>query len=377
MRSLGVDVRFGVELTGLVDDDAGVHAQLRDRTSGAVTRVHARFAVGADGPRSIVRRIVGIPFDRLGSLGPHVNIMFRADLDPVLGPRRYPLYFLGETGRPNVVFPLGDNRWGYLRPADVPLDDLDALVRAAVGVPTLDVQVIAVLQVELAAELARSFRSGDVFLVGDSAHRMTPRGGVGMNTAIQGAHNLGWKLAWVTRGWAGAALLDSYEAERRPPAEDNTLLSVQLDRQAPPDRVAATLDTRYTSDVVAAGPAVDRAAPGTRAPHVWIKYRGRARSTLDVFDGGLTLLVGDGAPPWRSAAAGCPTPVQVLAVDEQHGPVAQRLRAAYSLDDGAAVLVRPDGFIAWRCDRTAEPGLALREAVTLALGTPPAREMAA
>ena len=114
-------------------------------------------------------------------------------------------------------------------------------------------QIIAGLRFEMAAELARSFRSGNVFLVGDSAHRMTPRGAVGMNTAIQGAHTLGWKLAWVSRGCAGPALLDSYEAERRPPAERNTRLSVQLDRQNPPDR-----------------PAADRAAPGTRAPHVWI-----------------------------------------------------------------------------------------------------------
>jgi putative polyketide hydroxylase len=378
-RSLGVDVRFGVELTGLVDDGAGVHAQLRDRATDAATRVYARFAVGADGPRSTVRQILGIPFDLLGSLGPHINIMFRADLDPVLGPRRYPLYFLGESFRPNVVFPLGRGRWGYLRPADAPPDDLDALVRAAVGVPTLEVQVIAGLRFELAAELARSFRSGNVFLVGDSAHRMTPRGAVGMNTAIQGAHNLGWKLAWVTRGWAGPALLDSYEAERRPPAEHNTLSSVQLDRPAPPDRIAATLDTRYTSHVVATGPAVDRAAPGTRAPHVWIRHRGRARSTLDLYDGRLTLLVGDRAPRWRSAATQCPAPIQVLALDEQHRPAAERLRAAYGLGngDGGAVLVRPDGYIAWRYDRTTEPGLALHAALALALGLPAAGEMAA
>jgi len=377
-RSLGVDVRFGVELSGLADDDAGVHARLLDRGSGAATRVHARFAVGADGPRSTVRQFLGIPFDRLGSLGPHVNIMFRADLDLLLGHRRYPLYFLGETGWPNVVFPLGRGRWGYVRPADVPLDDLEAVVRMATGDPTLDVHIIACLQFEMAGEVARSFRSGNVFLVGDAAHRMTPRGAVGMNTAIQGAHNLGWKLAWVTRGWAGPALLDSYEAERRPPAELNTLSSVQLDRPAPPDRIAAAIGTRYASPVVAAaGSATDPAAPGTRAPHVWIRHRGRARSTLDVFDGHLTLLVGAEAAHWRFAAAEHHAPITVLAADEQHTTTGARLRARYGLGDEDAVLVRPDGHIAWRGGHTAEPGRALRQAVALALGLPPAGEIAA
>ena len=376
-RSLGVDVRFRVELTGLTDAGARVHAQLLNRATGASTHVHARFAVGADGPRSTVRQVLGIPFERLGSLGPHVNIMFRADLDPVLGPRRYPLYFLGELFEPNVVFPLGGDRWGYVRPTDVPLDDLVAVVRAAVGVPGLDVQITAALPFEMVGELAGTFRSGNVFLVGDSAHRMTPRGAVGMNTAIQGAHNLGWKLAWVTRGWAGSALLDSYEAERRPPAELNTLSSVQWDRPAPQDRIAAALGTRYASGVVAAGTAGGRAAPGTRAPHVWIRHAGRARSTLDVFDGRLTLVVGKGAPHWRSAAAVCPAPVLVLGVDEQNGPAAERLRVAFGLGDGCAVLVRPDGYVAWRCERADEPGLALRAAVTLALGLPAASGVAA
>ena len=212
---------------------------------------------------------------------------------------------------------------------------------------------------------------------------MTPRGAVGMNTAIQGAHNLGWKLAWVTRGWAGPALLDSYEAERRPPAEHNTLSSVQLDRPAPPDRIAATLDTRYTSNVVAMGPAADRAATGTRAPHVWIRHRG----TGPLHPRPLRRPP-DPARRRRCApleVRGRPMPhapaIQVLALDEQHGPAAKRLRAAYGLGngdgDGGAVLVRPDGYIAWRYDRTAEPGIALHAAVALALGLPAAGEMAA
>lgn len=372
LRSLGAEVRFGVELTSLVDDGAGVRADLLDRSTGGVTRVRARFAVGADGPRSTVRRAVGIGVERLGSLGPYATIVFRADLDPVIGARRYPLYFLGDAPLPTAVLPLGGGRWGFLRPgelpADGPLDALAPLIRDALGVPTLEVRVLARLPFEMAAELADRFRSGNVFLVGDSAHRMTPRGAVGMNTAIQGGHNLGWKLAWVARGWAGPALLDSYEAERRPPAEDNTRRSVRLDAPLPSDRLAADLGVRYVSDVVDDTVAAGPAAPGARAPHVWINHHGRRRSTLDVFDRRLTLLVGPGDPAWRQAAVRCPVPVQVLGLDRHPAGTAARLRDAYGLGAGAAVLVRPDGHVAWRCDAAAQPEPALRAGIRTALG---------
>ena len=114
-------------------------------------------------------------------------------------------------------------------------------IRAGAGIDDLDVSIERTGAFSFAAQLAERFRAGDVFLAGDAAHRVTPRGGTGMNTAIASGHDLGWKLGWVLRGWAGPGLLDTYEAERRPVAAHNVA------RSADPAAPCATPPTSCTS----------------------------------------------------------------------------------------------------------------------------------
>jgi putative polyketide hydroxylase len=102
------------------------------------------------------------------------------------------------------------------RVADLSEDQLVLRIRTAAGVPDLPVRVLEQRRFTFSAALAAHFRSGDAFLIGDAAHRVTPRGGTGMNTAIADGFNLAWKLGWVLKGWAPGALLDTYESERRP-----------------------------------------------------------------------------------------------------------------------------------------------------------------
>ncbi|MHC1562663.1 FAD-dependent monooxygenase [Actinomycetospora sp. C-140] len=376
-RRAGVDVRFDTELTDLAVDDAGAWARVVDRSTGATTTVTSRFVVGADGPRSRVRAALGIDTTPLGGIGRHVQMLFRADLSAAIGERRHALYSLtcGEATGLIIAFgeDAGTDRWGYARPcptdADLPVDDehWTALLRIATGIPDLAPDLLGTAVFDLDAELATASRAGAAFLVGDAAHRMTPVNAVGLNTAVQDGHNLGWKLAWAARGDAAEALLASYVAERRPVGERNARRSARPGETDPSDGVVGDLGTRYASAVIdGAGdglvaPADLAAAPGERAPHVWTRVDGRRRSTLDLWDGRLTLVTADAT--WRAAAAALGLAAPHL--DDPDG----RLARAYRLTGGGAVLVRPDGYVAWRHDAAvSDPVEALRDAVALALG---------
>ena len=167
--------------------------------------------------------------------------------------------------------------------------------------------------------LAERFREGDVFLIGDAAHRVTPRGGTGLNTAIRDGFDIGWKLAWVLRGWAGERLLESYERERRPVAEFNTERSSRAD--------GSILDTAVglNADI------------GGRIAHVWVPRDGRLVSTLDLLGDGLTLFVGPDADGLMPGAEACSPPVTMVRLDA----IAAR---GLGLTTEGTLLARPDGF---------------------------------
>jgi hypothetical protein len=246
-------------------------------------------------------------------------------------------------------------------------------LRAAAGLPDLEVEVLDVQRFTLAAEVATTYRAGPGFLVGDAAHRTTPVAGIGLNTAIHDGHELGWKLAWAARGLAGDALLASHDAERAPVGLAAAARSLDVQGRST-DGLPSALGHTHRSPVIAGTePAPDlridlTARPGERAPHAWVRHAGRHRSTLDLFDGTLTLLTGADGRLWaRAATAVTGVPFQVL-VDgrDVHGVT---LAARYGLRPGTAVLVRPDGRVAWRHDGAcADRVAALTGAVDTALG---------
>ena len=199
-----------------------------------------------------------------------------------------------------------------------------------------------------AAQVADRYRSGRVFLAGDAAQRMTPRGGMGMNTAVAEANDLAWKLAWVHRGWAGPELLDSYETEWRPIGIRRTTRSAQEGPR--PDGAEALADDL-----------------NRRLRHTWLPEPrlpgpgsagcdGHRRSTLDLLGPGLTLLTGPDAHPWTAAAATLDTPFP-LTVHTLDPSTATALR----VEGGGAVLVRPDAqVVAHWPTAPADPGGQLR-----------------
>jgi 2-polyprenyl-6-methoxyphenol hydroxylase-like FAD-dependent oxidoreductase len=379
----GAEVRFSTELIDLEQDETGVRATIVDRATGTRTHVQAEFLIAADGAFSPIRRKLGIATTGLERIGEYLSILFRANLDEIVGEQRFGLYMLTALRgpAPSVFLPTSnDGRWllatpwrGDVRPLEtVQLGELVELVRRAVGQPALSVQVVDHGLVGIGAEVADRFRDGRVFLVGDAAHRTAPTGGTGMNTAIQSAHNLTWKLAAVMSGTAGENLLDTYEPERRPCGERNLLRS--LGQLQGVSGVAADLGVVYSSEAIVHDgndrPALiePTAAPcaGSRAPHVWVDANGGRLSTLDLFGSRLTLLVGAGGASWRAAAldlsARSNVPLNVVTIG---GPDLRdpsgRWEARYGIDRDGAVLVRPDGHIAWR-----SVGAAADSAATLA-----------
>lgn len=378
------DLRFGAELVSM-DVDATVTAELRDVRSGETWEVAADYVLAADGASSGIRDSLGIGMDGQAGLTKQLSILFRADLDAFLHGRRFCLFHVQNDVLTGVVRPAGSSgRWllGTSGTAAPPARCVE-LVRAAVGAPDLEVEIVATGAWEASALVADRFRAGPVFLVGDAAHLHTPGGGFGMNAAVAGAHNVAWKLAAVLDGWAGPPLLDTYETERRPLAELTTSLSADLLRaggRQSARTLGVVLGARYRTgalrpDPTPASPPDDPVAdyrpcarPGHRAPHRWLDAA-RTRSTLDLFGTGFVVCAPDPAG-WdagvrHAAAAGIPL---------RCAPLPRDAADAYGIDEGGAVLVRPDGYVAARWPvRCEDPTAALTTTLETMLRRGPER----
>src|SRR6516162_7888717 len=237
VRALGqaefAELRFGTEVSGLRPDPAGVTAELTDRRDGTRRVVRAEYLIAADGANSSIREALGIGMTG-HDISAEVNVLFEADLSRALGAKRAILYRLHNQWLPhgglfrNID---GRHRWTMFTrdTGDTRPEHIADIIRACAGDPDLDVEILASGAWRKAAMVADQFRAGRVFLAGDAAHRLTPAGGLGLNTGIQGAHNLAWKLAAVLHGWAGPDLLDTYEAEWRPAARRAAELSYRIE----------------------------------------------------------------------------------------------------------------------------------------------------
>ena len=319
LRRSGTRVEIGEVVEDVRPTPGAIRLTVRNNGSGRARTVAARYVIAADGAYSAIRDAVGIAAPASPVQERSTTAVVHAPIWDVLGRHQFGIYC---TERPLVgtFLPAGPkDRWlvGFDDPTQDPRQ-LAQMVRAGVGRPDLPVRVDGVRQFSFVAALADRFRSGNVFLVGDAAHRVTPRGGTGMNMAIAGAANLAWKLSWVVRGWAPDALLDSYEAERRPPAEHN---------------VARSLDPSGSRRSAATEVAVDLAG---RIPHVWVPSDRSEVSSLDLIGTGLTRLASRREPGLGPGAPDGP-PVTLHLLDSDAA-------AAVGADRPGGLLVRPDGI---------------------------------
>ena len=391
------DIRFSNELTECAPDAEGVTATIRDRTTGAAEQIRAQWLIACDGAQSRVRRQLGVRMLGEEKVYDSVNILFRANLSPWTAHRPAALYFVEQPDLRGTFLTInGEDRWSFLihslkqygwTPADFTDSLCTALIRKAAGLPDLDVQVLGISAWEASAIVAEHYRFGRIFLAGDAAHEVPPTGGFGLNTGVQDVQNLTWKLAAVLRNEAGEALLDSYHAERQPLADltARTSLANALSMGRTAKQNTAVIarpeflneqglifgQTYESGAVIADGTPIaplderittydPHARPGCRAPQHWLARGETQVSTIDLFGQGFVLLAAPGGEAWVRAAAGLAPKRRVALTAYRIGADLtdpdDGFAALYGLDPDGAVLVRPDGYIAWRSrSGTADP----------------------
>lgn len=383
---------FATELTHFEQDSTGVTATVRD--ASGEKRIRAQYLIAADGPRSRVRQGLGIPRHGMAEVYRSVNVLMTADLERWVKDRPAAIYLIQPPGlRATFLTINGVNRWGFLinLPVDASFEPYTpehcaAVVRTAAGVPDLEVKILGIDPWVAASLVAERFRAGRVFIAGDAAHEMPPTGGFGLNTGVQDAHNLAWKLAAVLNGWARPNLLDTYDAERRPWGQfvtDEALANaISMGRGpqangAPGDapllarpefqsELGMIFGASYTSPAVIPDgtdpPAIENpvaqyvpsARPGGRTPHVWLQRNGDRIATHDLIGMGFAVFAGERGQPWRDAARavskslGVPMSACTVGAEGDVGDPEGQWAAAYGVEADGAVLVRPDGHVAWR-----------------------------
>ncbi|MFE1412064.1 FAD-dependent oxidoreductase [Streptomyces sp. NPDC058746] len=416
---LGADLRFSTELLSFDQDATGVTAVMKGLETGEHLKVRADYLVAADGPRSPVREELRIGQTGPGDLFHNVSITFRSrGLAGVVGDRRFIVCYLTKPGADGALLPVDNaERWVFHAPwhpdrgetmEDFTDERCAEHIRRAVGAPGLDVEITGKAPWHAAERVAERYGSGRVFLAGDSAHEMSPTGAFGSNTGIQDAHNLAWKLAAVLKGSAGPRLLESYEAERLPVARatsarasarsaEHSHPGYEPDPESaapgggrPGGVLSVAMGYRYHQGAVLGAdheqPVVPERMrpsgdPGTRAPHLWLRFCGEPGpgervSTVDLYERSFVLLSSEGTP-WRDAARSVAGElgVDLVAYAVGTGPGADLepeegadWAGAHGTTPAGAVLVRPDGFVAWRWPQDAEdPEGVLHEVLTTLL----------
>jgi len=393
---LGAEHRFATELVSFEQRDDQVVSVIRPRDGGPEEVVTSDYLVAADGAHSPVRHRLGIPMNGRGSFADCITIYFRADVRHLMGDRNLSVVYVNHptllgffrfsiTGDSGFLAVFATTDAGGNRSTRVADDASTArcidLVRTALGAePDLPVDIENVQFWTAGAATAECFQSGRVFLAGDSAHVMPPTGGFGGNTGVADAHNLAWKLALTTQGTAGRALLDTYDAERRPigaltveQAYTRYVLRVdpslgQDDLMPPLEDASIELGAVYTSSAVRSEVAQENQLDdprllswtvGARVPHVPVSEDGHQLSTLDLCERGFALLVTEQQETWQRAArdvehaVGIPVPVRHLR--SEYLVRSDEPSATQSVSAGwRAALVRPDGVLAWKTSGSAD-----------------------
>ncbi|QBD78044.1 hypothetical protein EPA93_19410 [Ktedonosporobacter rubrisoli] len=387
-RARGGDIRFSTEMLSFEQDKEGVTAVLCERTTGKQFVVRADYMIAADGARSPIRRALKISTSGQGTLEHYLNIYFMADLSELVKGRTFSQCFIENEHVRGLFIALNNtDRWAFHlsydphkgeKPEDFPVERCIELLKRAIGVSEIAIEIKQISPWESAVHIADSYQQGRILLTGDAAHLMPPWGALGGTTGIADAHNLAWKLAAVYKGLASPTLLTTYEAERRPIAcicgkqaalgtDIFTRYGVATENNAEDlkqliNPFLLIVGYQYRSRAIIANASAETntdsltltGEQGTRVPHVWLRHEDTLVSTLDLSDKRFVLLTDEKGQAWCEVARalaerqGLPLRAYRIGPEGDLQDEGNKWQAAVGSRDGEALLLRPDGFVAWR-----------------------------
>ncbi|KAK5047028.1 hypothetical protein LTR84_006970 [Exophiala bonariae] len=397
VRDRGGAVQFSTECIGFDQGSDGVTATLSDRNTGSMTTVNAKYLIAADGANSPIRRILGVQTTGAGTLGHLLSVLFHADLSELVRGRKFSMCLVDQPAVKGLFTSINNHdRWIFHlsydprknKVEDFSPEHCEKLLKLALGLSDIEIEIESILPWEPTVRVAEAFQHGRVFLAGDAAHQMPPWGGQGATTGIADVHNLAWKLAAVLHEQAAPTLLETYDAERLPigrlvsdesgaASREDGLISLKksipsilaLIRRLP--RIAGygyvyssrAIDEDDTTPILhkIAGLLPSPAwalglcgNAGSRAPHIWVQRNGLRISTLDLFTKNFVIMAGTQGKEWCHAVSSVATLLKVeldaYVVGRESKLVAPDGQWEYAagISPKGAVLVRPDGFVAWR-----------------------------
>lgn len=378
LSNMGIPVEYSTQWLSMVQEDENVVSTVSK--NGNDEDIRAKYLLGCDGASSAVRRASGIVMEGPDNLQSFAMIHFTADLSSLTRECPGVLYWLCDQGMGGTLISHGgDNEWVYMHPVDANFvidqthHEFEAMVRSVLIDTPVNIKILKTSSWTMTSQIAERYRDGRVFLVGDAAHRFPPSGGMGLNSGVQDAHNLAWKLHEVITGQAPDSLLDTYDPERRPVAQRNAQASLEnafkmievfealskLDQEGLTDAInnqqthfdmfGLQMGFRYelegsTTPIAPLSDDVIRnytpsAEPGCRLPHGWLTRNDQRISSLDLV--GLTeatVIAGPSAKP----------NVDCLQVGREFDDPDNWWGKVLGLADDAYITVRPDQHIASR-----------------------------
>lgn len=384
-----IDLRFNTEMVNAFQDDEKVTVEILNKKTNKKETLVSQYLIAADGANSTVRKLFDIEMDGLDNLGVFCNIYCEMNLDKYVKHRPSAGFMFTRPDLRGTFILAKDCLQKWLigiridsnpnLTKDTFTDDFCVnYVKKVVNDPEIDVRLINKAFWTMAALIAKKYRVGRVFIAGDAAHRLPPTGGFGMNTGIQDVHNLAWKLAMVIKGQARDSLLDTYFNERVQIAKTNTEWSIINARRFETIFTALTkndlstfeaalkdqahhinnilldLGFVYGSDYQKEEKYVPSAKIGARAPHLWLQKGSEQKSTLDLYNDQFVLMCRPEALHWQEQYRKFPCKIVTIGEQGDYLDKSHDFLDKYQVSKQGAVLVRPDGHVAWHAYDTNE-----------------------